>query len=125
MNLLVDNLLQQYSTCSDKKLSVINKLNAPYLEIVNFYPGFGEKEFNEITMKNGKINLLLAMAMYFKGIKINKRVFSNAIKEYYFSVRLRNKTEIAEKINSTKGKSTTDNCGSWRLGSSTRNGFLV
>ncbi len=102
LSLLYDNLLQQYSTCSDKKLSVINKLNAPYLEIVNFYPGFGEKEFNEITMKNGKINLLLAMAMYFKGIKINKRVFSNAIKEYYFSVRLRNKTEIAEKIHSTK-----------------------
>ena len=89
LNLLNDNLLQQYSTCSDKKSSVINKLNAPYLEIVNFYPGFGEKEFNEITMKNGKINLLLAMAMYFKGIKINKRVFSNAIKEYYFSVRLK------------------------------------
>jgi hypothetical protein len=102
LNLLVDNLIQSYIKCSDKKISVINKLNSPHLELIKFYPGFGEKEFNEITMKNGKINLLLAMAMYFKGIKINKRVFSNAIKEYYFSVRLRNKTEIAERIHSTK-----------------------
>ncbi|MBL7914649.1 MAG: hypothetical protein JNL49_06345 [Bacteroidia bacterium] len=102
LNLLYDNLLQTYNTCSDKKLSVINKLNAPYLEIVKFYPGFGEKEFNEIRLKNGKINLLLAMSMYLKGIKSNKRVFSNAIKEYYFSARLKNKTEIADKIHTTK-----------------------
>ncbi|MBK6642702.1 MAG: hypothetical protein IPG39_16520 [Bacteroidetes bacterium] len=53
-------------------------------------------------MKNGKINLLLAMAMYLRGIKRNKKVFSNVMREYYFSARLKNHSQIADKINSTK-----------------------
>ncbi|MBK9048024.1 MAG: hypothetical protein IPL74_15545 [Bacteroidetes bacterium] len=89
LSLLYDNLLQQYNNCSDKKLSVINKLNSPHLKLIKFYPGFGEKEFNEIRLKNGKINLLLAMAMYLRGIKRNKKVFSKVMREYYFSARLK------------------------------------
>lgn len=102
LNLMVNNLIQSYNICSDKKVSVIKRLNSPHLDLVKFYPGFGEKEFNEIRMQNGKINLLLAMAMYLRGIKRSKKVYSDVVKEHFFSERLRNKSEIAERVNSTK-----------------------